>query len=534
MVSTVTLYRSPVRLVKHASEEAEPYSSQAISRARKKIMAEIALGGDELVVEDVPYSRNDAATLLDVITEDRWKAHTIIYNHKGLLHFLEQEEFDAAELRKADAYLYNSTFVQAVSPYFAHSFNSASGKLLRQGDYEQLLQLLDFQGYILPEHSSEGYQKIRTYVDETNYTLRNLSWEKFIADESVLHFVFSDNWKRFINKLPSSFTSLRDELVEQMTGIVLRFQHKATWHYLHQVLVQLKAIETNEFNHAEVVRIDEVIYKNSRIEGGKGSKAPSGSKGEFSSGRIVWWVIWLILAVVRMATCSTHNNRSDIIRNYGYERPPEEITNLFEKQNERRLITFFDSLCSAPSFAGRQQPILTGDQPFYGWAENPGVARNDSAFVVNQSGHDAILLYCKDIPGHAFSSILPKIYATYIKKNESLTMYLQPGNGRLYIAFGDGWAELKEPLPIPLNTEVTTLATSSDIKETLQLTHFFKTTIRDQQTLLMQPITIGHSRSGEETLSVKSPKRIKITLTKDDDGFAFTSNSTPNDHLVLQ
>ena len=54
MVNTVTLYRSPVRLVQHASEDGSTYSSQAISRARKRLMAEIMLIGDEIVIDDVP------------------------------------------------------------------------------------------------------------------------------------------------------------------------------------------------------------------------------------------------------------------------------------------------------------------------------------------------------------------------------------------------------------------------------------------------------------------------------------------------
>ena len=213
MVNTVTLYRSPLRLISHASEETTAYSSQAISRARKKMMAEIALAGDEIVIDDVAYSRNDASALLDVITEDAWKTHRIIYSHEGLLAFLEKEEFNNEELKKADAYLYNSKFAEAVSPYFAHSFNAVSGKLLKQNDFAGLMQLLNYQGYILPEHSHDGYQKIRTYLDELNYTLRNLSWEKFSSDESVLYFIFSDEWKRSINKLPSSFTTLRAVLL---------------------------------------------------------------------------------------------------------------------------------------------------------------------------------------------------------------------------------------------------------------------------------------------------------------------------------
>lgn len=201
---------------------------------------------------------------------------------------MEKQEFSDEALKKADAYLYNATFVQAVSPYFAHSFNVVSGRLFKAGDFEELVKLQNYASYILPEHSGEAYQKVSTYLDDLSYTLRNLSWEKFSADESILHFIFSKSWKVFFNKLPSSFTSMRDEVVEQLINIVLNFQHKATWYYLHRVLVQLKLVETNDFNRSEVERIDKVIHHNSTLEGGPTKKVIRGTGGGFSA-RAIWW-----------------------------------------------------------------------------------------------------------------------------------------------------------------------------------------------------------------------------------------------------
>lgn len=493
MVNTVTSYRSPVRLVRHAVEETETFSSQAISRARKKMMAEIALAGDEVVIDDVAYSRNDASTLLDSITEQSWKVHSTIYAHKGLLDFLEKEEFNNEELRKADAYLYNAAFVQAVSPYFAHSFNVVSGRLLREEAFEELLQLLNYQGYILPEHSHEAYQKIRTYLDELNYTLRNLSWEKFFEDESVLHFVFSDEWKRFLNKLPASFTAQRDELVEHLINIVLRFQHKATWYYLHQLLVQLKTIETNVFNRSEVERIDKIIYENSRIEGGKGKRTFK-DDGEVSTGRIIWWVIWIILIIIRVATCNNRSSTTSFDDFRGIQHvTTRQASHAVEEQNEKKLLSSLDSLSqrSAPVVA---QEMKTGDQPFEGLGDDPQAAQNDSVKIVNESGYDAVFFYFKDLPGHYKAGLLPKLYATFIKKGESETVYILPGNGRIYFAFGEGWGQLKRPLRLRFSKSLA--STESDIAaETITVTHFFSNKKALAQPYLQNPISIDYSES---------------------------------------
>ena len=533
MVNTITLYRSPVRLVLHTSETADPYSSAAISRARKKMMAEIALAGDEILIDDISYSRNDAATLLDVVSEESWKAHNIIYKHTGLLNFLEKGEFNSEELRKADAYLYNEKFVQAVSPYFAHSFNTVAGKLLRRNDFEELLKLLDYGGYILPEHSHEAYQKLRGYLEEITYTLRNLSWEKFVSDESILHFIFSANWLKVINKLPSSFTSVRDELVEHFISLVLRFQHKATWYYLHKVLVQLKAIETNDFNRSEVVRIDEIIYKNSKIEGGKGTVRSKGSDGY--NWRGAWWIIWIVLMIVRAATCNdkSSSNSSYRLLDNPYSSPDISTPgNSAEKKNETYLLSQLESLGSKKNNTVAPQKLSTGSQPFEAFGDDPGAAVNDSFTVANNTGYDAVFLYFKDIPGHSMSGLLPKLYSTYIKAGEAEKVYVLPGNGRIYFALSEGWGKLKKPMNIDLKN-ASGSSNNSDLSSNLLLTHFFSNRKPLTQSLLQTPIYIEQGillnandslRYLNKHILTESKEETVITLTEN--GNTFTASAT--------
>ena len=503
MVNTVTTYRSPVRLVKHTAEDIDSYSSQAISRARKKMMAEIALAGDEVIIDDVSYSRNDAATLLDVITEEAWKTHSIIYKYRGLLDFLEKETFNDEELKKADAYLYNTAFVQAVSPYFAHSFNTLSGKLLRQDNFEELVKLLNYQGYILPEHSHEAYQKIRTYLDELSYTLRNLSWEKFSADESILHFIFSDEWKRFLNKLPSSFTATRDEIVEQVTGIVLRFQHKATWYYLHQVLLQLKAIETNDFNRSEVERIDKVIYDNSRIEGQKGVRRTVSDDGEVSTGRIIWWVIWIILLIVRLATCNDRSSRnSGGFDQTSFDRYIQtQNASTDEMRNEPLLLNFMDSLSQEKGLplTSEQSAMKTGSQPFISFADDFPTYGEDTVQIANNTNYHCVVLFNEGSsrPGSVYEGALPKIAAVYIKKGDTYTFRHSAGDGKFYFLFGERWGKLKEQADLPVYSE-RGYSNSEGRKHIVMLYEFFSNSKPIKQKYLQQAVFVQKASSDRD------------------------------------
>lgn len=484
MVDTISLYRSPVRLVLHAAEATSPFSLQAIGRARKKVMAEIALNGDELVLHDVSYTRNDASVLLDSLTEEEWRMHCIIYTYPGLLHFLERQEFNNDELKKADAYLYDQRFVKTVSPYFAYAFNTVSGSLIRQEAFDQLVLLLNYQGYLLPDHHHEAFQKIRNYLDELSYTLRNLSWEKFIADESILHFVFSDDWRKSMNALPSSFNTLRDEIVDHLIQIVLRFQQKATWHYLHEVLVQLRGLDTNDFNRHEIARIDEVIYANTKLEGRNGKPKRD---GEVSSGRFIWWGIWVVLMIIRAATCNDKSSSSYRLPDFTYTVPREVTLSTFaERKNEKFLLRSMDSMLHQKNAVVKPRTYKTGDQPFE-FGDDPSSARNDSLLIRNETGLDAVFLYFKDIPNHSLSGQLPKLYSTFIRKGEEHTVYLLPGNGRVYFALGEDWGSLKKPMTVHLPS-----TDSLSRSESLLLHEFFRNGKGVVQKYLLYPLYIEH------------------------------------------
>lgn len=457
-------------------------------------MAEIALSGDEIIIDNISYSRNDASTLLDGLTEEGWKVHSIIYAHKGLLDFLEREEINDDELKKADAWLYNERFVQAASPYFAHSFNAVSGRLLKTGGFATLLKLQNYSGYILPEHSGEGYQKVRTYLDELSYTLRNLSWEKFVADESILHFAFSESWKKWANKLPSSFTTMRDEIVEQLINIVLRFQQHATWHYLHQMLVQLQSLETNDFNRSEIERIDKVIARNSQLESSGRLRNPSDKGGTASWSRGVWWGIWVIFAIVRAATCNDRSSKSNYsFDNTGLRKIQQlQSSRIDEKRNEPLLLNLLDSLSRQPSLAVTAEEMRTGSQPFSSFADNFIQTGSNAVTVTNRTSHNCVML-CFDgasNAGSVYQGALSNTKAVYIKRGESYSFNTTLGSGPFYFLFGDRWGKLKKQVELPLYSG-RNYSTEGGYRQLLLVYEFFSGKKPVKQNLLQRGLYIG-------------------------------------------
>ena len=301
-------YRSPIRLITHAAEPIDTFSQQTIARTRKKILAEMALQDDQLLLENISYAKNDVISLLNGITsEEIWKVHCAIYAHPALLAFLEEGHFDADEFKEMYLMLLpvSDSFITYVWRYFAFSFNEVSGVLIRQEDFAILSNLLDYQAFVLPEHTHEGFQKIRIYLDELIHLLKNLSWEKFQRDESQLHFIFSEDWISFMNKLPGSFATIRDELVIHILNVIFRFQKKATWFYLFKACESLQQLECGEFQRSEISRFEQAMARNANIAGRSG-KASTGSG--LPAGRMIFWFLWIVLAIARSAGGCGHNS----------------------------------------------------------------------------------------------------------------------------------------------------------------------------------------------------------------------------------
>lgn len=352
-MDNTTLYRSPVRLVGHAGEPIGEYNPQNISRAKKKLLALISLGDNEMELNGLVYTKNDIISLLDGVTNEyEWQYHCTVYALPGLLQFLEEAFFDDGQLRREITANTGGAFLDFLSHPFAVAFNTASGILLRTNvmpqpaqishdplitsepenqfqvaseveefDRFKVLQaLVNYQQYIQLPHQYIAFERIRLYFHELVYMLRNLSWEKFRQDESLLHFVFTSSWIQFANSLPPAFATSRDEVADQVTNVALRFQHKATWHYLHLLCAELNMLECSDDLKQEIARLSNHFENNANIEAGNRNQKAS----KPSTGRYILWGIWILLGILRAgSSCNKSSYDYDTNRDYQYYRPEQ-------------------------------------------------------------------------------------------------------------------------------------------------------------------------------------------------------------------
>jgi hypothetical protein len=233
------------------------------------------------------------------------------------------------------------------------------------------------------------------------------------------------------------------------------------------VLVQLRAIETNEINRSEIKRIDDVIYQNTLIESGRKTRSKR-RDSEFSSGRIIWWAVWIIMGIVRAATCNEHsNNYENDNRIYNLQNPPPEIPPSpqaspfpfnttkakVENRNQNQLVHFLDSLSKKPALAqATSEGMRTGSQPFSSFAEDFIQSGTNLVNVTNNTEHDCVIL-CFDGPsrsGSVYEGGLPNTRAAFINRGETFSFNETPGNGTFYFLFGDNWGKLNKEAELPI------------------------------------------------------------------------------------
>lgn len=444
-------YRSPVRLVAHAEEPLHPYSPQTISRARKKLLAELALHDNEITLENVVYTRNDVITLLDSITsEEVWKHHCTVYAHQPLLDFVEGNFLDVEGFRKVEELADNAPFRDFLAPYFATSFNTISSGLIRQRNYDALATLMNTQGFITPEHSHEAYQRIRIYLDEIITLLKNLSPEKYVSDGKVLHFINDGCWISFLNKLPASFASVRDGFVTHMLGLIYRFQHKASWYALHQCCLRLQDVECSAERKEQVNAYEEVMRKNVLAENGTPDSG-SGKKG-MSTGRVLLTIFWVMVIIFRIGSSGGCNSSSS--NNYlnseelsGISQQIVEHIQNYSAQNTFK--SFLNSLYAANTTFSQQARIKTGQPPFSSFSMLPpdeGLAR---VTVQNSSSYDAVLFYFTEesFQLHGGDPVSKMLYSVYIKSGDSYTFHPGTLKANFNFAFGKKWVKLGSGIP---------------------------------------------------------------------------------------
>lgn len=285
-------YISPIRLFDHLGVD---YTNDLnTARIKKHLAAEFSMSKDGFIeIDGRTYNRNDVMEEVDRPDFSR----RLVYHHRiwkksALLGMLEDNKIDIPGVKAdLDHFQNDPDFDEFFSPYFAGPFNYTSRSLINDNDLFKLGDWLAIEGFVLPAQKEEAFKSIRIFLDDNLRLFRNINQDNYGAFRSKLIHWFRYGWHRFMNNLPEEFHSVKEDIVVHLINHTVRVQrtNREDSQNISNELVQVYGLPENI---RKTIEANDKVF-NARYE-------PSSSSSS-SGGGSYWWVLWVVIAIVRLA-----------------------------------------------------------------------------------------------------------------------------------------------------------------------------------------------------------------------------------------
>lgn len=428
---TDTAYRSPIKLLSLTAEESRHFSADVLTKVKER------------VVNLMPEEEWNA--LLQNTSSATWAFHRNVYEHEGLLKFLEEGTFAVEEMNKVAYLSFNPLFVQFISQPFANAFQKAAKEgLKKKDDCETLQNLMSFASFILPVHQTLAFEPIGEHLHYLAKTLDLLTWEGFVRDETVLHFIFSPHWIKVVNALPADFDVQKEAAAQALLQVLKRFRLDASPAYLKAVSARLHQLKTTPELKQELQAYESSFHVQP-VQKVATQKAGNRNRNLYVIGGVL--AVLVALALVGKLTGPKNEEGNSVMESASNAAAPSASEQLQSSVNEHNLKGFF-YLSSRQKNNGQTASLKTGDTPLPGITKLPGTGGNSTLTVKNTTPFDALLFYFgTDNPLVNNSS---RLISVYIGSGGEYSFPFQPDYGRFNFLFGKDWVRLNNPAVFPL------------------------------------------------------------------------------------
>lgn len=286
-------YISPIRLLDHLGID---YTSELnIPRIKKHLAAEFSVARDGFIeIDGHSYNKNDV--MEETSHPDfpkRLVFHHRIWKKPALLNLLEDNKVNVpGVINDLDSFQNDPEFDEFFSPYFAAPFNYTARNLIGDHNLFQLGDWLSVEGFVLAPQKETALKSIRIFLEENARIFRNLNQDNYGAFRSKLLQWFRFGWHRFFNNLPEDFHAVKEDMVVNLINHSVRIQksNREDCQNISNELMQLHGLPDNIRN---TIESNDKVY-NARF--GTSSSSTSSGSGSY------WWVIWVVIALLRLAT----------------------------------------------------------------------------------------------------------------------------------------------------------------------------------------------------------------------------------------
>ena len=295
-------YISIIRLLEHCGITTGEEIN--LPRMRKQLLAEFSMAQSGFIeVDEYSYSRNDVFEEIDRPDFlQRLSFHRQIWNSPAILALLEQNAIDISTIKDHfKPFWSNKVFDEFFSPYFAGPFNNISRTILADMYFGDLSYLMALEDFLQPAEREEAFRPVRIFLDDTAKLMRNINRDNYKIMRPKIADWIDMEWYPFYNSLPSEFYDVKNTIINELIniGVAVQKTHRRDCRKMSEQLVQLYDAPENL---RSTILSNHAVYTRSR--------------GFSFSGRSPFWIIWIIIMVVRAMASGSCNNSKDDYQNF--------------------------------------------------------------------------------------------------------------------------------------------------------------------------------------------------------------------------
>ena len=218
-MTTYPTYRSPIQTFQELGLSVDSIDSSQLKFERKRLLLEIQISDTQTTTfAEKELSKNDVIQLFDELERvSHLDYHRIIYDHPGLVDFLENSTVSKTKKVHFDTLAEQEEFVAFISPYMANAIDKLLSRVIRKNNFKDLETIQPFFRLVTVTDAFFAFRKFNNYCETLEERLDNLRLKKTSFPKNDVLFLKEAAFYSSVNALANFYPNLPDTVA---TGVI--------------------------------------------------------------------------------------------------------------------------------------------------------------------------------------------------------------------------------------------------------------------------------------------------------------------------